>query len=233
MTEPTHAHHSGSWQPNATVPESRRAALRRLADAMRQTIDLAMETDGEEGELLAAAESLEAFNGRLATAPRSRPLWGFAEASTSGNPRGMYDNSPISGLANPIAPPLQLQLTGDGRSVVGWVEFGIAYEGPPGHVHGGFVAAAFDEVLGMVQSATGNPGMTGTLIVRYRRPTPLHQRLEFRGHIERVEGRKIFTVATLWAGETLCAEAEGVFISVGQERFRQMAGESGRDTSAG
>lgn len=231
MTEPAHAHHSGSWQPNATVPESRRAALRRLAGAMRRTIDLVMETDAADAELIEAAESLEAFNARLAEAPRSRPLWGFAEASTSGNPRGMYDNSPISGLANPIAAPLELQLTAEGDAVLAWAEFGIAYEGPPGHVHGGIVAAAFDEVLGMVQSATGNPGMTGTLIVRYRRPTPLHQRLEFRGHIERVEGRKIFTTATLHAGETLCAEAEGLFISVGQERFRQMAGDSGRDVA--
>ena len=30
--------------------------------------------------------------------------------------------------------------------------FGAAYEGPPGSVHGGIIAAAFDEVLGMTQS---------------------------------------------------------------------------------
>ena len=37
--------------------------------------------------------------------------------------------------------------------------FGSAYEGPPGCVHGGFVAAAFDEVLGFVQSLGGQPGL--------------------------------------------------------------------------
>ena len=85
------------------------------------------------------------------------------------------------------------------------------------------MAAAFDEVLGMVQSMTGNPGMTGRLTVNYRRPTPLHRDLIFRGRVDRVEGRKIFTTATLHDGETLCAESEGLFISVGQERFRELA----------
>jgi acyl-CoA thioesterase FadM len=82
------------------------------------------------------------------------------------------------------------------------------------------VAAAFDEALGMAQAMTGQPGMTGTLTVRYRRPTPLHTELHFRARVERVEGRKIFAAGTLHAGEVLCAEAEGVFITVDFERFR-------------
>ena len=61
--------------------------------------------------------------------------------------------------------------------IKGTVTFGSAYEGPPGHVHGGYVAAAFDELLGMTQSLGGMPGMTGTLTVRYRRPTPLRTEL--------------------------------------------------------
>ena len=40
--------------------------------------------------------------------------------------------------------------------------------------HGGYVAAAFDEVLGLAQDLGGQSGMTGTLTIKYRRPTPLH-----------------------------------------------------------
>ena len=87
-------------------------------------------------------------------------------------------------------------------------------------MHGGYVAAAFDEVLGFANALSGNPGMTGTLTVRYRRPTPLHTELRFEAHYDRSEGRKIFTSGQLFAGETLCAEAEGLFISVDFERFR-------------
>ena len=186
-----------------------------------------METRAEAVDLTAAAAQLERWNARLARSPHDRPMWSFAEASTSGDPRALYDTSPLSGPANPLAPPMELRL--EGVEVIATATFGIAYEGPPGHVHGGFVAAAFDEVLGMVQSTAGNPGMTGTLSVRYRRPTPLHRELVFRGRVDRVEGRKIFTTATLHAGEALCAEAEAIFISVGDEHFRQLAAAAGRE----
>ena len=99
-------------------------------------------------------------------------------------------------------------------NVVGRARFGSAYEGPPGCVHGGFVAAAFDEVLGLAQSLSGQPGMTGTLSVRYRKPTPLHTDLRFVGKLVGVDGRKILTHGELWAGELLTAEADGLFGSL-------------------
>ena len=171
--------------------------------------------------LLAAAEAAEQFAERLEGFPAGRPAWGFGESANSGNVKAMFDQSPLLGMANPVAPPLFLRV--DGEVVRGTVTFGNAYEGPRGHVHGGFVAAAFDEALGMAQSLTGNPGMTGTLAVRYRKPTPLHKELSFVARVDRLEGRKIFTTGTLHAGDTLCAEAEGIFISVSFDRFRVMA----------
>ena len=86
------------------------------------------------------------------------------------------------------------------------------------------IAAAFDELLGFTQSVTGHPGMTGTLTIRYRRPTPLRTDLRLEGRVTGVEGRKNLTEAKLFAGEELCAEAEGIFVRVDPERFRQMAG---------
>jgi acyl-coenzyme A thioesterase PaaI-like protein len=89
-------------------------------------------------------------------------------------------------------------------------------------VHGGYVAASFDEVLGYVQSLSGNPGMTGTLTIRYRKPTPLHTELFFEAELVRVEGRKIFTQARVLAGDLVTAEAEGIFISVDRSRFNEL-----------
>jgi acyl-coenzyme A thioesterase PaaI-like protein len=89
-------------------------------------------------------------------------------------------------------------------------------------VHGGYIAAAFDEVLGSTQSLSGKPGMTGRLTVHYRAPTPLHTELRFEGRIDQVDGRKIHTVGKLWAGELLCAEAEGLFISMNFEKFADL-----------
>jgi acyl-coenzyme A thioesterase PaaI-like protein len=146
---------------------------------------------------------------------------GFAESANAGSVVGFFDYSPLIGRSNPLAPPLTMGV--DGKRVRGTAVFGAAYEGPPGHVHGGFVAAAFDEVLGFAQSMGGNPGMTGTLTIRYRKPTPLHREIRMEGEITRIEGRKIFTVGRMYAGEVLTAEAEGIFISVDLFKMRALA----------
>ncbi|MGH2631997.1 MAG: PaaI family thioesterase [Tepidiformaceae bacterium] len=211
----------GSWIPDDSPPEGQRAALHRLAAALREATELLLVTEAPEDELLAAAGRAEQFAQRLALAPRKRPLWGFAESSNAGNHRAMFDSSPLIGMGNPIAPPLHLSIVDD--HVEGTATFGTQYEGPPGHVHGGIIAAAFDEVLGMTQSLSGIGGMTGTLTVRYRKPTPLHREVLFTGRPVRVERKKIFVAGTLHLGDVLCAEAEGIFISVDFERMRQLA----------
>ena len=101
----------------------------------------------------------------------------------------------------------------------GSVAFGSAYEGPPGCVHGGYVAGAFDELLGATQSLSGAPGMTGTLTVRYETPTPLHTELRLEGELDRIERRKIFVVGRMFAGDTLTATANGIFISMKPNQF--------------
>jgi hypothetical protein len=188
------------------------AQKRRLAAAMRQVIERLITTEAPEDELRVAAERLERYAERLESQPRQYVTWGHPEASTAGTVGGFFDLSPFMGRANPLAPPITLWVDGD--KVRGQATFGWAYQGPPGHLHGGFVAAMFDETLGLTQSMTGQPGMTGTLTVRYRRPTPLYTELRIEATVQRVEGRKIFTEARLYAGDTLTAEAEAIFISV-------------------
>lgn len=110
----------------------------------------------------------------------------------------------------------------DGADVVGSAVYGDAYEGPPGCVHGGFIAAGFDEVLGFAQSLSGRPGMTARLEISYRSPTPLHRPVRYAARFDRVDGRKISVSASLHHGDTLCAEATGLFISVKPEVFQRL-----------
>jgi acyl-coenzyme A thioesterase PaaI-like protein len=191
---------------------------RRLADAMRLVIERLVPSNAPEDELRRAADALERYAGQLASHPRLRYVHGFSESANAGDVGAFFDQSPMIGLANPLAPPIRLSQTGP-RTAQGLVTFGSAYEGPPGSVHGGFVAAAFDEVLGYVQSLGERPGMTGTLTVRYRTPTPLHTELRFEAELVGMEGRKIFTKGQVLGGGRVCAEAEGIFISVPPERF--------------
>ncbi len=140
------------------------------------------------------------------------------------------DRSPIYGAMNPLSMPMKMGVEptgGEFGSVTGEAVFNLLYEGPPGHCHGGFIAAAFDEVLGMAQSLTGRPGMTGKLNITYRSPTPLNVPIMFVGWVEKVEGRKIFTKGTAHNGDTLCAEAEGLFLSMPAELMDRLR--KGRD----
>ncbi len=204
--------------PNPSVWEQKR----RLADAMRHVIAHMVLSDAPEEELSAAADALERYGERLASHPKLTRVMGHPEAANAGNVAAFFDQSPLIGLANPLAPPIKIARSGP-LTAEATATFGSAYEGPPGHVHGGFVAAAFDEVLGYVQSLGGNPGMTGRLIVHYRRPTPLHVELRFEAELIREEGRKIFTEARVFAGDELTAEAEGLFVSIPRERLEGLA----------
>jgi len=209
------------WEAARPATSPAWAQKRRLATAMRRVIDLLVQSDAPEEELRQAAEGMERYSERLAghpTLPRA--------ARNSPAPPGpeevtFMDQSPFCGLTNPLAPPIRLR-EDDAWALVGDAIYGAAYEGPPGCVHGGHVAAAFDEVLGFVQGMSGQPGFTGRLTIRFRSPTPLHEPLRFRGEIAKVEGRKIHAFGTLHAGERLCAEAEGLFITPDPAQYERM-----------
>lgn len=215
----------------------------QLADAVREFHDLAVRGAADVEHLRDAATKIRSIAAHLndnVTVESYGALGGLTEHLEGAVGRTSFlDRSPISGSMNPIAAPMKMSIQyadpdrGVEAAVTGRVTFGLAYEGPPGCVHGGFVAAAFDEVLGQTQSLTGEPGMTGELVVRYKAPTPLHVELVITGRVVRVDGRKIYTHATLMAGDTLCAESEGLFISMNKEVFARLlkirAGESGDD----
>lgn len=208
----------------------RRRATWRVGDAMRAIIDRLVDTRAPEDDLNAIAERLEATGTHLEQFEFGRNYEGYGEASTAGGgpPSGHADFSPLLGRANPLAPPMRFRL--EGEVVVADVTFGHAYEGPPGHVHGGLVSAAFDEVLGATQAMSGSPGMTGTLTVIYRKPTPLHLPLRFEATLDEVDGRKIHCSSRLYAADahdpdgepTLRAEATGLFISVDFTKLAEM-----------
>ena len=63
---------------------------------------------------------------------------------------------------------------------------------------------------------------TGTLQVRYIKPTPIDTDLRLEGWVEKVEGRKNFLTAEMWAGDMLCARCEGIFISASMEVLKQL-----------
>jgi acyl-coenzyme A thioesterase PaaI-like protein len=138
--------------------------------------------------------------------------------------------SPLVGDVSPLAPPIVWDFI-DGR-IIGHGTYHAAYEGPPGYVHGGWIALTFDEILGMANIASGHPAMTGTLKVRYLRPTPLHRRIDLEGWTERVEGRRIVAKGRMTVDGELKAEAEGLFVTIDPARAAEYFGKATGEAAA-
>ena len=189
------------------------AALRRIGAV---TIGQPLDDDvlGAAGARLAeVAARLEAA---AAASKRNRKTPG--QAGFPGvHPQDHFPTSPMIGFANPISPPVEVWAVHgeDGqREIRGRVTFDYPFEGPPTCVHGGVIAELFDELLGLSNILAGKGAMTGTLTVRYRRPTPLLAPLEIAARHTGQEGRKVYAWGGLYHEGELTAEAEGVFILV-------------------
>ena len=190
--------------------ETRRGS-HRLAEQLRRIIARLAVVRPPAAELERAANAAAAFADRLDTLPMRTRSWEISEAGLL--PRDFVAFSPVSGLSNPMAPPVMLHVeegTQGQVRIAGEVTFGPAYEGPPGHCHGGWVAAMFDEALGFAQLA---PGFTAYLHVNYRRPTPLNTRLDITAWVDSVEGRKRLVKGECHLDGELLSDAEGLFIA--------------------
>ena len=193
-----------------------------LAAAIRSLIDVAMSVEDVDSETLrAVAQEIDALRARLGQG---------REEGAGYMPRNHGDylpRSPIVGEASPLSPRLDWEVVEhEGKiAVEGRGTFGAAYEGPPSFVHGGWIACAFDEMLGIANIAAEHPGMTARLTVHYRRPTPLFRELRVRAWVDRVEGRRIISHAVIWDGETVTAEADGIFVqprpALAEQYFRR------------
>ncbi len=103
------------------------------------------------------------------------------------------------------------------------VEFGVTetrlacprdHEGGPGVAHGGWTAAALDEILGHMAILSGHMAVTGTLTVEFLKPVPIERELEARAWVERRENGKWHNMGELRLASTgaLLARATGIFV---------------------
>ncbi len=97
--------------------------------------------------------------------------------------------------------------------------FGRAAQGPPGHAHGGSVAALLDESMGGAAWMLGEPVVAAELTVRFRRMLPLGTKVVVETRVERADGRKIHMGATLRdVAGTVFADGSGLFIQIDPAR---------------
>lgn len=190
------------------------AALRTLAETLHGTA-------ADEAARRRAVELLHEANEVLSTG-ETRLRWHEIDEITEGRRARSRDLSPWSGELNGVAPPMRIDRgVRDGEPcMLGRVRLSRLREGPARGVHGGVIAGLFDEILAAGQSLTGStPGVTGRLIVRYRRITPIDTDLLFRSWVERDRGLRLDLRAECLIAATVAdpaptrtADAEAFFV---------------------
>jgi acyl-coenzyme A thioesterase PaaI-like protein len=182
-----------------------RATYEPLTQSVRALIDATIRTEVGPEAVATAKSEIDAATARL----RSKQVDGpFGIRFTTDGDQMPWGNVVI-GVRNPVAPPLVVEQSEGGA----FTDFrlGAAYEGPPGHVHGGVAALVLDHILGAAASSPENPRLTGTITLCYLRLTRLGQ-LHAEASITRKDGVKTFTAGHLADDEGITVEAEGVFI---------------------
>jgi hypothetical protein len=122
-----------------------------------------------------------------AVPPDSAPRISFDESDGDGSRRVYLDHATDIGAFNPCFPEYRFDHL-DAETAFGQATFPLVYEGPPGLVHGGFLAVFFDCVIQHQNCLVGLSGKTRSLNVAFRRPTPVLTDLRFditRSEVER------------------------------------------------
>lgn len=111
---------------------------------------------------------------------------------------------------------------GEGVSVAAKFAVTAAHQGAPGLIHGGLLAAAFDEVMGTVSWMLRIPAVTGRLETDFLKPVPVGRVVHFKAWCVGRAGRKFYHRAEAHLDNPdglLVAKAAALFVSVGLEHF--------------
>jgi acyl-coenzyme A thioesterase PaaI-like protein len=183
-----------------------RSIYEPLTASVRALIDATIRTEVGADAVAAAKAEIDAATARL----RSEQVDGSYGIRFTADGDQMPWGNVVIGVRNPVAPPLEIEQSDDGGVFTDF-HLGAAYEGPPGHVHGGVAALVLDHVLGAAASSQEKPRLTGTITLRYLRLTRLGE-LHAEARILRTDGVKTYAVGHLADDEGITVEAEGVFI---------------------
>ncbi len=190
----------GSRFGEAPLPQTVAAAraIRRLSSVMlslehaNPTVDAIVTQIGDwERELSAAVP------------PDSAPRIISDDSDDSESRRVYLDHATDIGAFNPCFPEYRFDHF-DTQTASGEVTFPLVYEGPPGLVHGGFLAVFFDCIIQHHNCLVGLSGKTRSLNVTFRRPTPVVTDLRFDIARSEVERGVTSTARLLLDDEALC-----------------------------
>ena len=102
--------------------------------------------------------------------------------------------------------------------------FGLKTMGPPGHVHGGAMAATLDEAMGAAAWMNDYKSVAATITISFVAMLPIETETIVEARIERVEGRKVHLTSTIKnPSGHIVAEGSGLFVILREEQLRALS----------
>lgn len=191
-------------------------ALEQLCKSTRQLIENMVQINAPTAEINAFTKDIEAITSKLAGYRNVRPIPHYNLAAACSNANQLLPYSPVSGPYNPIAPPLLMHYDAKLQQVIGKVNCGRAYEGPPAMLHGAVIAGIYDQLFALTSACMAKPGYTIYLNTTFKKPCPLYTELIFTSWVERMTDRKLIIKGQCTLNNAILSEAEGLFIQIDQ-----------------
>jgi acyl-coenzyme A thioesterase PaaI-like protein len=107
-------------------------------------------------------------------------------------------------------------------SMTSTLSVGDYHQGAPGLAHGGVIATAMDEAMGVLNRLLAVPVVTVHLEIDYRRPVPVGTTLHIRTEIAGQVGRKVYTKGTAHLDSLdgpVAVQAAALFLQVPLQHF--------------
>ena len=168
---------------------------------MRRLTGLLLSLEHDHPTVDAMLEQMATWEKVLASAAAPDPT---PRIGQGGETQRVYlDHAFDIGAFNPCFPEYTFEEL-DAATASGSVTFPVPYEGPPGLVHGGFLAVFFDSITQHQSCAARLTGKTRSLTVTFRRPTPILTELRFDIVRTQSDGKVTSTARLLRDDEVLC-----------------------------
>lgn len=113
--------------------------------------------------------------------------------------------------------------TPGGEQLFARVWFGPRALGPPGHVHGGAMAAVLDEAMGAVCWMNGHPTVAAEITISFQGMLPIGTETTVTAWIEKIDGRKVHLRAHMKNPSGLVVtEGQGLFVILRDEMLKSL-----------
>ena len=187
---------------------------RRMAQLLRDVINKVARMQATDAEMAEYVAALEVLSEQVSEHDKFDSFEVFTHLYEGEASREELfldiDSAVLIGKASPIGFPMEFHASSD--KITGAATVPVAFQGPPGRVHGGIVAAIFDVLLSRTQLLCEFLGFTADLQISYKSAVPLNAPLKMEAWVEKVDERKLINAGQIIVDGKVCATARGLWI---------------------